>query len=125
EGQGTTKIVKFFVFSGGSGGRDAPRQGGADLDGFGVKFVPNLCNNCHGGNYSPNNPASPTFAEINMLASFRELDLETFLFPGGRTTATSAEQDRFRQQNQLVGSAGTISVQAIKDLITNWYAAGP
>ncbi len=127
EGQGATRIVKFFVFAGNGGGAAAARQPGADLDGFGVKFVPNLCLNCHGGNYSPANAAAPTFAEINMGASFRELDYSTYKFPGARNTPNAAEKTAFQQQNLIakgLNPGDTISIQPIKDLIANWYAGG-
>jgi hypothetical protein len=124
EGQGTTRVVKFFVFAGGDFARNAPRAPAADLDGFGAKFVPNLCLNCHGGDYSPQNKAAPTFAEINMGASFRELDIATYKFPGGRLDADSAEKTAFRQQNLVVKGAAagdTITIQPIKELIDGWY----
>jgi hypothetical protein len=127
EGQGTTRIVKFFVFAGGGGGAGAARQSSADLDGFGQKFVPNLCLNCHGGSYEPVNPAVPTFAEINAQASFRELDLETYKYPGARDLPDQGEKDRFKQQNLVVkglNAGDAITRQSIKDLITNWYASG-
>lgn len=124
EGQGTTRIVKFFVYNGNGGGLNAPRSASADLDGFGGKFVPNLCLNCHGGNYFPGTPASPTFAEINVGAAFRELDIATYKFPGGRLTANNAEKTAFRQQNLTVKGAAAgdkITIQPVKDLITGWY----
>jgi hypothetical protein len=121
EGQGTTPIVKFFVFNGAGGKANAPRQTGAELDGFGVKFVPNLCLNCHGGDYtSPSTP--PTFAQINMRASFRELDTATYKFPAGRIVPDAGEKDRFKRQNLLISNAGSgCAAQPIRDLITNWY----
>ena len=118
EGQGATRVVKFFVYAGAGGGANAPRVEFADLDGFGPKFVPNLCNNCHGGDYNPANAAAPTFAEINMGAAFRELDIATYKFPGGRLVANNAEKDAFRTQNLIVKGAAageTISLQGIKD----------
>ncbi|HLF10515.1 MAG TPA: hypothetical protein VJA26_04820, partial [Gammaproteobacteria bacterium] len=124
EGQGVTRIVKFFVYAGGDFAANAPRAAAADLDDFGPKFVPNLCLNCHGGNYNPANAASPTFAEINMGAAFRELDIATFKFPGGQLVANNAEKTAFRQQNLIVkgaASGDTITIQPIKDLIANWY----
>jgi hypothetical protein len=127
EGQGNTRIVKFFVFNGGNGADTAPRVQAADLDNFEPKFVPNLCLNCHGGNYNPGNPAVPTFAEINAGASFRELDIQTYKFPGGRLLANNAEKALFKSQNLIVKGAApgdTIAIQPIKDLITGWYAGG-
>ena len=122
ENAGATRIVKFFVFNGADGAANAPRVEAANLDGFGAKFVPNLCNNCHGGDYYPSNP--PTFQNINMGASFRELDIATYKFPGGRLVANAAEKDAFRQQNLIVKGASpteTIAIQPIKDLIGGWY----
>lgn len=126
EGQGTTRIVKFFVYAGADFAANAPRAAAADLDGFGAKFVPNLCLNCHGGSYFPADPASPTFAEINMGAAFRELDIATYKFPGGRLVANNAEKTAFRQQNLIAKGAAatdTITIQPIKDLIAGWYPA--
>ena len=131
EGQ-SNYVVKFFVFAGNGNGANAPQVPSANLDGFGEKFVPNLCLNCHGGSYSPSNPASPTAAELDMKSSFRELDTATYRFPSGLFQPTPAEKAAFHQQNDLVkalhpgqGSppnAGTR--QAIRDLITGWYQAG-
>jgi protocatechuate 3,4-dioxygenase beta subunit len=122
EGQGATPIVKFFVFAGGDFKANAPRQAGAELDGFGVKFVPNLCLNCHGGNYFPANAASPTFAEVNMSARFRELDTATYKFPGGGVVPSATEKTRFKEQNVLLKNAGAgCTAQGIRDLITGWY----
>jgi hypothetical protein len=124
EGQGATRIVKFFVFAGADFNVNAPRAAFADLDGFEPKFVPNLCMNCHGGNYNPANPAAPTFADINAGASFRELDIATYKFPDGRDTANNAEKTAFKAQNLIVkgaATADTITIQPIKDLIAAWY----
>lgn len=123
-GQGPTRIVKFFVYAGADFAANAPRAPAADLDGFGPKFVPNLCLNCHGGNYNPDNAASPTFAEVNMGATFRELDIETYKFPEGRLLANNAEKTAFRQQNLIVkglAPTDTITNQPIKELIAGWY----
>jgi hypothetical protein len=122
-----TRIVKFFVYKGGDFAANAPRATSANLDGFAEKYVPNLCINCHGGNYSPSNP--PTFADINAGATFRELDIATYKFPDGRDLgqANATEKAAFHQQNLIVKGAAandTITNQAIKDLISGWYSAG-
>jgi hypothetical protein len=127
EGQDQNKrVVKFFVFAGNGFGTNATRQQGADLDGNGVKFVPNLCLNCHGGIYS--NPVSPTFTDlVNMRASFREFDLATFKYPAFHDTPNASEKDHFKQQNVVIKSStavDTATTQAIKDLIDGWYASG-
>jgi cytochrome c5 len=116
EGPDPTHIVKFFVYAGGDFAFNAPRAPAADLDGFGAKFVPNLCLNCHGGNYVPGAP--------NMGASFRELDIATYKFPGGRLTANAVEKTAFRAQNLIVkglAATDTLAIQPIKDLIAGWY----
>jgi len=58
-----------------------------------------------------------------MGASFRELDIATYKFPGGRLTANNTEKAAFKQQNLIVKSAAsdTISVDGIKKLIDGWY----
>jgi hypothetical protein len=111
-----TKIVKFFVYA----GVGQNLQPAADLDGFGNKFVPNLCLNCHGGSYYPVDPDLPDLAEVNMGSSFRELDLATYKFPGFRSTPNAAEQAAFKKQNQLIASTGATR-QPILDLIAGWY----
>ena len=123
EGQDQTqRIVKFFVFSGNGFGALATRQEGADLDGNGIKFVPDLCITCHGGTYS--DPASPSFSDLlAMHARFREFDLSTFKFPGGRNVPNAAERAAFKQQNLIVRGnlADNISTPGIKDLVNGWY----
>ena len=58
-----------------------------------------------------------------MGAAFRELDIATYKFPGGRLSANNTEKDAFRQQNLIVkgADADTLTIQPIKDLITGWY----
>jgi hypothetical protein len=112
--EGTSnRIVKFFVYGGGGAG--APSISSLPLDAGGPKFVPQLCAYCHGGSYTPGNP--------DMGASFREFDLTTFKFPGGRDVPNDGERAAFKQQNLIVRSNSTdnISVQAIKNLINGWY----
>lgn len=122
EGQGATPIVKFYVFAGADGKAGAVLQTGANLDGFGVKYVPNLCLNCHGGSYYPATPASPTFAEINMGSHFRELDTATYKFPGARVVPDANEKSRFKSQNLMIANASsTCTAQGIRDLIAGWY----
>ena len=120
-------IVKFFVYADLDGLPGIERQAAANLDGFGGKFVPNLCTNCHGGTYA--NPASPSLAQVDMACSFRELDLATYKFPGGRLVPNAAEQAAFRKQNLMIHDiAAAVPVGAnpvargpIRDLINGWY----
>src|SRR5262249_1185989 len=121
-------IVKFFVYDGGES--KAPRLREVDLDGNGPKFVPNLCLNCHGGDYSLVPGDNPGFADINMKPSFREFDLATFKFPRAgkpendtdRTTPTQAEITEFKKMNALV--IKTKPAPAILELIGEWDKNG-
>ncbi|MFG0329873.1 MAG: hypothetical protein ACF8PN_08250 [Phycisphaerales bacterium] len=120
------KIVKFFVYAGNGNGAAAVRQTGAELDGFGVKYVPNLCLNCHGGNYFPSDPANPSLDDVDMLAAFRELDTATYLYPGGATTPSAAAETSFHAQNDVVviSHQGDPAIHPIEDLIAGWYISG-
>jgi hypothetical protein len=129
EGEPTgRKVVKFFVFNG--TGPDARRVLCADLDGYGEKFVPQLCTTCHGGRLPlVAQGAVPTRQDVlNMNAHFREFDIASIKFPRpgkpvddpSRSIPTPDEQERFHQLNQLV--LKTRPADAIKELITGWYA---
>jgi hypothetical protein len=122
-------FVKFFVFAGNGGQANAVRRSSANLDGFGEKFVPNLCLNCHGGTYtSPSTP--PSFADVTLgapsgRARFRELDYSTYKFPAGRLDPNLDEKGRFMQQNQFIANAGSgCTSDGIRDLIAKWYLSG-
>jgi hypothetical protein len=108
------RVVKFFVYKGGTD--ISPRVDRADLDGYGEKFVPNLCNTCHGGEFSP------TVADMG--SSFREFDLESFRYTGGRTheQLTAQEFADFKRLNQMV--ADTNPAPGISEVISGWYASG-
>jgi hypothetical protein len=120
EGQAdTTPIVKFFVYADLDGLAGTERQKAADLDGFGAKFVPNLCLTCHGGNYGT------TVAGLSGAnrSQFRELDLATYKFPAGRVTPNAAEQTAFRAQNLMIKDSAATRGPII-DLINGWYPGG-
>jgi hypothetical protein len=111
-----SRIVKFFIYQGGSA--SGVRLTAADLDGFGAKHAPYLCNNCHGGNYIPNNSLSPTLAEVDTGASFREFDLTSLKYPAANPQA--AQEPSFKQLNLIVAASQPAS--AITDLVNGWYA---
>jgi hypothetical protein len=127
------KLVKFFVFFDAAGDGTAEIQPAANLDGFGARFVPGLCINCHGygppGGYFDPNPA--TFDDVNIGANFRELDLATYHFPGSRVTPNSAEEATIRAQNLMIrdtavalpgsGTQYPVARAPIVDLINGWY----
>jgi hypothetical protein len=118
-------VVKFFVFA-----PDRKLTLSANLDGNGEKYVPNLCQNCHGGKpYDPTNVASPTPAEVSLRysatspgASFREFDLGSFHYPGGKTNIPTDPTllDAFKRLNEFVEK--TKPSPAISELIKGWYA---
>jgi hypothetical protein len=123
EGQGSTKVVKFFVYQGGAAA--GARQVAADLDHNGAKPVPQLCMVCHGGDYRPVDYLNPTVAEANFGASFREFDLQSFKYTHFRTDFTQLsgpELHDFHTLNNIV--SGTNPSPAISEIIGKWYQGG-
>jgi hypothetical protein len=129
------KVVKFFVY--GPGGQ---LVNSADLDGFGQKFVPGLCQNCHGGDQFTiaSTAALPvaTADEVRLRpdptevgASLREFDLPSFGHPSGVSLdANGVPTDpvllpRFQRLNDFVVASNP--QQAIKDLVAGWKALQP
>lgn len=141
-------VTKFFVYGDGrpGSGRDprARRQPGADLDGFGVKFVPNLCFNCHGGDarlleatlpadlgaldYFGSDGeilAGPLAARRRLLEALTSRELSRFLpfdlaalrYPDDLDRP--AQEKAFKRLNELV--LETEPGAAIEELITGWY----
>jgi hypothetical protein len=110
-------IVKFFAF-----GPDDKRVESADLDLYGLKSLPRLCLNCHGGTYTPKKPEAPTLDEIDMGSSFREFDLETFLYTKNRSfkDLEPTELATFKSLNLMVRDSQPWP--AIQELIQGWYA---
>jgi hypothetical protein len=130
-GPGGTKIVKFFAYGGGEAG--SGRILSANLDGSGEKFVPNLCLNCHGGEYAPLVPAGPTNGELDMGASFREFDIHSYrdgtladkpnTLASGLyeiTDSTGGQQGQFLELNKMVRDS-TAPAPAISELVNIWY----
>jgi hypothetical protein len=121
------KVVKFFVYN--NGQPTGKLINSANLDGFGEKFVPNLCITCHGGEfYFPADPALPTALELSLRpslasavgASFREFDTQSFRYPGGVAVLPAAQRQAFFDLNQLVKDSAP--QPEIVDLINGWYA---
>lgn len=126
----TGKVISFWVYQGGSA--TGPLLNSADLDGFGQKFVPQLCQTCHGGTpYGPANVNSPTLLEYSLhaslgsayAASLREFDTGSFRYPGGGSTPAAADVPIFNQLNGLVRDSGPAA--PIVDLINGWDPGGP
>jgi hypothetical protein len=108
----TTRIVKFFVYDGGL--PTGALIGQADLDRYGPKPVPNLCQNCHGG------PTAYDGTNTNLGASFIPFDLALLRYPPhGTATPPPADLTVYRTLNDLV--VATKPSQAISDLVAGWY----
>ena len=131
-GNTNTKVVKFYVYTGGTD--TSPRREDAVLDAFGPKYVPYLCAVCHGGYYLPADPLNPTYDEVRMGASdfdpgagpvFREFDLESFRYPGSTSYPPTAPTGQgsltdFRDLNLMVRDT-LPSGHAVRNLIETWY----
>lgn len=114
--------VQFYVYGGGAVAGSG-RLKFADLDGFGPKPVPALCQTCHGGGpgLNANNKAAG--------AHFREFDLPSFRYSGNRswdygqaigaTTPSAAEFNAFARLNQFVRDSN--SGNEIANVINGWY----
>jgi cytochrome c5 len=117
--------VRFYVYGAGD-----PATAGklkfADLDGLGPKPVPHLCIVCHGGTFD-------SVANNALQARFREFDLPSFKYSGGRswdfapspdsTSLTAAELTAFGGLNQMVRDVAP-SGTPLQALINNWYPGG-
>jgi hypothetical protein len=116
----TDERVQFFVFN--NGVASSQRIEFADLDGLGPKPVPFVCMVCHGGQ------PSLTAGHKANYSRFREFDLPSFHYSGGRTwdfgqgTLTGSELDNFAKLNQVAHDAPIGS--AISDLVDRWYTGG-
>ncbi|HEX7641775.1 MAG TPA: hypothetical protein VF472_06115 [Burkholderiaceae bacterium] len=112
------EAVQFYVYA--NTGPTSVRLNFADLDGFGPKPVPQLCQVCHGGNPGVDASGKATFAR------FREFDLPSYKYSAGRSwdygqsTLTAAELAAFGTLNQMVQATGP-ATSPIHDLIHAWY----
>jgi mono/diheme cytochrome c family protein len=134
EGVGGDRYTKFFVF-----GPDGERLLSADLDGRGQKFVPGVCNVCHGGTPKPTfrneagNVLYPDNGDTN--AQFLPWDLDTFnFFLGAHHRSRAKQEDNFFQLNQLIKTTYPVDPGAVtgnkwtgaaaRELMEGWYAGG-
>jgi hypothetical protein len=128
-------LVKFFIYSAPtSDPAMATLQNGADLDGHGVKYVPNLCVSCHGGSpVATGSIQTPQTAslryDLNNQATgahFREFDLASFRYPKGtpvdsqtNVPSDSALLDKFKRLNEF--SLQAAPTKAISEIVNLWY----
>ncbi|BCE01297.1 hypothetical protein [Marinicellulosiphila megalodicopiae] len=83
------------------------------LDNQGVKPMPGLCLNCHGGNY---NAATNSITGANFLP----FDLDNFLYSDVDVTKSQAAQEEsFRKLNQIISLTNVPTDMA--GIINGWY----
>lgn len=106
--------TKFYVFDAAGN-----RITGADLDGGGVKFVPHLCNVCHGGDAFSADPRGDTNARFIPfdLDSYRYSTIETT--PGVFPWSRASQEAQFKELNKAV--LETNFTPAIDELVKGWY----
>ncbi|KPJ93366.1 MAG: hypothetical protein AMJ53_07410 [Gammaproteobacteria bacterium SG8_11] len=111
------RFSTFYVFDGNDN-----RDLGADLDGRGFKFVPGLCNTCHGGRPKALvNGVYPDGGDTG--AGFIPWDLDTYLFEDATAAVSRTQQEsQFKIFNETVLRTNPTSAQ--RELIEGWYG-GP
>ena len=121
------RFVTFYAYGGGTG--SAPRIDAVDLDGSFAKPIPQVCSVCHGGRYDPQGPTTgprdplaPTVDDLDFGASFREFDLPSLRYTGGRdhTQLSATELLAYRDLNERVRDY-TAPSAAISELLDGWY----
>lgn len=135
----TTRVVKFFVF----GGNGAPADA-ANLDGLGVRPVPQLCMVCHGGAIP--NPTgttqtalpvkTPVFrdpavdgpgsrADVKLNAKFLPFDLKSFTYSTQAGFDRNSQEGAFKTLNEIVKIAPPPDADPTSTVITalfdTWY----
>ncbi|NOX43306.1 MAG: tandem-95 repeat protein [Gammaproteobacteria bacterium] len=108
------RYTSFYVFD-----ENNNRALGADLDGRGFKFVPGLCNTCHGGR--PKTLINGVYPDAgNTNAGFIPWDLDTYLFADSTASVSLSEQEeQFKILNRTV--LDTNPLPAVKETIEGWY----
>jgi hypothetical protein len=120
--------IKFYVYEHSTNVDlfSSPLVVSADLDGFGQKFVPNLCMVCHGGSRGQLSQIKADVAAgkpgVNgdLATRFIPFDLESFTYPNIDPTTLRAP---FKVMNQLIGANVSLPTPAVAELVSNWYGA--
>ena len=105
--QTATRYTRFYGY-----GSDGSLLKEADLDGAGLKGVPNICVTCHGGKYYDGSDPNRT---PNIGARFLPFDLEAFTYH----PKFGIQKPEFARMNKGVLLTGPPA--ATTDLITGWY----
>lgn len=119
---GGEPYTKFYTF-----GPDDERITSIDLDGRGAKFVPGLCNVCHGG--QPRATVAGEYPDAGKTdAQFLPWDLETYEFSQTAGYKREDQESQFRALNAGVLttypsslSDGQWSGRAARELMEGWY----
>ena len=106
------RYTKFYVFD--ASGNRVDR---ANLDGGGDKFVPNLCQICHGGLHGVSGTASTGW---NLSAKFIPFDMDSYTYSTAASFKPSAQHSAFRTMNLAIRD-NTGPTTAITALINGWY----
>ena len=119
---GGEPYTKFYTF-----GPDDSRITSIDLDGRGAKFVPGLCNVCHGGEPKP--LVSGAFPDQGHTdAQFLPWDLDTYEFSNDPDYTRDAQEPTLKALNAgalrtypTIPTAGAWSGRVARELIEGWY----
>jgi hypothetical protein len=133
-------VVKFFVFNGGGAPADA-----ANLDGLGVRPVPQLCMVCHGGAIpNPNGSTTtqlgvktPVFrdpavdapgsrTDVKLNAKFLPFDLKSLSYSTAAGFDRASQEGAFKALNEMAKvapppDAGDPTSSVISALYDAWY----
>lgn len=106
------RYTKFFVFDASDNRVDR-----ANLDNKGDKFVPNLCQICHGGQHVGTGSAATGW---NLYAKFIPFDMESYTYSTAAAAKPGAQHNAFRTMNLAIRD-NTSPTLAITSLINGWY----
>jgi hypothetical protein len=110
---GSPKFTKFYAFN-----ARGERINKIDLDGRGEKFLPGLCNACHGGKPKPADLAHKNYFDNGDTgAKWIPWDLDTFEYHPSLTRAM--QEDKFKRLNETVLHTDPTSTASL--LIKGWY----
>ena len=106
---GTIPYTKFYVYD-----NTGKRVNKADLDGNGLKYLPNLCMICHGTTIAMD-------ARGDVGARFIPFDPESFEYSALDPSVTQAGQEtEFKEMNRKIRDVTNVST-SIQELIEEWY----
>ncbi len=108
------RFTKFYIFD-----EANKRVGGVELDGRGVKYLPNLCLVCHGGKRPPE---AAQIGSGDMEANFLPFDQESFRYSKNPAFTQAAQAESFKRLNATTLRAAATT--SISNLVEGWYG-GP